>query len=323
MATRTEQLATSHAPVAVAVRNYFLQRGRDLDQLKERLTQQYVKTINYFDDFEDTVKPPVKFRLFDFSFDELFNAQNLQTFRELYNGRKEVRGMEAVNAWRDLYEVQVEAILAAQANKSGDTIFPVEIMMPAMRTAEEVRAVKDMVMNKIAAHDSKLAAHVSFGVMIETTRSCMEIEEIAKQVDFISFGTNDLTQDYTGIGRGDLLARKKFVAERGFNPFAELAPEIQELMSDVVTKARAVNPDIRVDVCGAQAANAGMLSSFEKMGIDAISVAPNKQNLYVLGTEINLRRMRAYKQSMADPVCEATDGYDEAAQQRQLRRPAP
>ena len=180
-----------------------------------------------------------------------------------------------------------------------------------------------MVMNKIAAHDSKLAAHVSFGVMIETTRSCMEIEEIAKQVDFISFGTNDLTQDYTGIGRGDLLARKKFVAERGFNPFAELAPEIQELMSDVVTKARAVNPDIRVDVCGAQAANAGMLSSFEKMGIDAISVAPNKQNLYVLGTEINLRRMRAYKQSMADPVCEATDGYDEAAQQRQLRRPAP
>ena len=320
---RTEQLATSHAPVAVAVRDYFLQRGQGLETLKARLTEQYVRTIDHFDDYEDTPNAPVKFRLFDFSFDELFNAQDLKTFRELYNGRKEVRGMAAVDTWRDLYEVQIEAMLEAQSNKSKSNVFPIEIMMPAMRTEEEVRAVKDVVMSKVAAHDPRLAEHVSFGVMIETTRSCMEIEGIAEQVDFISFGTNDLTQDYTGIARGDLLARKKFIAERGFNPFAELAPEIQELMSEVVTKARAANPDIRVDVCGAQAADVEMIPVFEEMGIDAISVAPNKQNLYVLGTALNLRRLQIYKQAMNDPAYGIVDNNEEGTQQRPLRRPAP
>ena len=229
---------------------------------------------------------PVKIRLFDFVHGEILNRDEQKQFLKKYP-RLDIHGGKALATWPRLYREQVGAIFKALKSVSSDV--PLEIMMPAVRTKKDVQTIKKVIEEE-AQKAGILSSQYSFGVMIETLDSCKKIEKIAPLCDFISFGTNDLTQQYTGMGRGDLKAHAKYAGKHhGLDPFKVLAPEVLDIVRDVTARGRKANPALKVDICGAQAADPDTAIKLFDAGIDNISVAPNPANLYSLPLLLNYR----------------------------------
>ncbi len=224
----------------------------------------------------------VKIRLYDFVFSELLDKQEQKKFLELYP-RLDMHGAEALETFSTLYREQIKSIFRALQNTRAKDkpMQPLEIMMPAVRTEQDVLAIKGI----IDAEARKFGIdqkRYSFGVMIETLEACANISAIAPHCDFISFGTNDLTQQYTGISRADFKAHLRYAKQHGYDPFKTMAPEVLDIVGDVTAHARLANPNIRVDVCGGQAAEPATAEALSGAGVDNISVAPNVNNLYVM-----------------------------------------
>jgi len=116
------------------------------------------------------------------------------------------RGVRLGLTYPEIYKMQIQAILEATAEcqNEGINVNP-EIMVPQVCTAEELKKVKiyvDEITQKIeASYGIKLS--FKFGTMIEVVRACMEAGELAKEADFFSFGTNDLTQATFSFSRED------------------------------------------------------------------------------------------------------------------------
>lgn len=230
---------------------------------------------------------PVKIRLFDFVHREVLNKAEQKIFLSLYP-KLDIHGGEALATWPRLYRDQVEAIFRCLENVSPLTGIPLEIMMPAVRTEKDVLDIKEVITQE--AERLTIGRHqYRFGVMIETLESCQNIEKIAPLCDFISFGTNDLTQQYTGIARGNLKAQANFAGKHGYDPFKILAPEILEMVRDVTARGRAANPALKVDICGAQAADPDTALRLFEAGVNNVSVAPTLGNLYGLPILLNYR----------------------------------
>jgi pyruvate,orthophosphate dikinase len=115
--------------------------------------------------------------------------------------------------------------------------------------------------------------------MIELPRAALTADRIAEYADFISFGTNDLTQTTFGISRDD--------AETGFlieymengilpdNPFATIDRDgVGELMDLAVKKGRAVNPKLECGICGEHGGDPVSIGYFHKWGVDYVSCSP-------------------------------------------------
>jgi hypothetical protein len=85
------------------------------------------------------------------------------------------------------------------------------------------------------------------------------------------------------MSRSDLKAHADFAARHGYDPFKALAPEILEQMMAVVADRRAINPALKIDACGAQAADVATAESLFRICVDNISVAPTLRNLAALG----------------------------------------
>ena len=118
-----------------------------------------------------------------------------------------------------------------------------------------------------------------FGTMIEIPRAAITTDEIAEYAQFISFGTNDLTQTTYGISRDD--------AEAGFlmeyiangvlpdNPFATIDPNgVGELMRISVTKGRSVNPDLECGICGEHGGDPTSIQLCHELGLTYVSCSP-------------------------------------------------
>ncbi len=181
----------------------------------------------------------------------------------------------------ELYEMQVRAILrAARAVRTagGDPV--VEIMVPFVAYGEELRRVREMV---AGVAEEELApgggSDLPIGAALETPRAALRADEIARHADFLSFGTNDLTQTALGISRDD--------AEGGFltayvqegvvpgNPFATLDLDgVGELVRVGVERARGEKPGLRLGVCGEHAGDARSVAFFHDVGVDELSCAP-------------------------------------------------
>ncbi|MDT4874852.1 Pyruvate, phosphate dikinase [compost metagenome] len=114
--------------------------------------------------------------------------------------------------------------------------------------------------------------------MIELPRACLRAGDIANMVDFISFGTNDLTQTTFGISRDDaptFLAayQRKGIYER--DPFVTIDEKgVGELISIAIQRGRAANPKLKIGVCGEHAGDPASLRFFSGLGIDYVSCSP-------------------------------------------------
>lgn len=179
--------------------------------------------------------------------------------------------------------MQTEAVIRAAINvnkKHPDWNIVPEIMLPLIGDLKELKYVKKMVTetaDKILAEEGvDMPYHV--GTMIEVPRAALKAGELAKEAEFFSFGTNDLTQLTFGFSRDDA---GKFLPEYysakiyETDPFAKLDQEgVGELIAFAVERGRATRPNIKLGVCGEHGGDPASIEFVDGLGLDYVSCSP-------------------------------------------------
>jgi pyruvate,orthophosphate dikinase len=168
------------------------------------------------------------------------------------------RGVRLGITYPEIYAMQIRAVLEAAAETilEGLSVSP-EIMVPQVCTLEELKWVHNYVtkIHKEVERGYKIQVPYEFGTMVEVVRACMRAGRIAELAEFISFGTNDLTQATFSFSRED--AENKFLPlykEVGIlqhNPFEILDIKgVGRLMMITIEWARKTRPDMKIGICG-------------------------------------------------------------------------
>jgi pyruvate,orthophosphate dikinase len=114
--------------------------------------------------------------------------------------------------------------------------------------------------------------------MIELPRAALRAADIARHVDFFSFGTNDLTQTTYGISRDDapaFLAAYQRMGLFELDPFVTLDQKgVGELISIAIARGRQANPSLKIGICGEHAGDPASLAFFARLGVDYVSCSP-------------------------------------------------
>ena len=192
------------------------------------------------------------------------------------------RGVRLCVAYPEIYRMQATAIIQAAIKASKDLGHDVEpeIMIPLTGELKEFKFAKDVVVKAVEAEmakeGKKLVYHV--GTMIEVPRGALQAGNIAKEAEFFSFGTNDLTQLTMGFSRDDsgqflhYYYGKKIYE---FDPFQTIDQEgVGELVKIAVERGRATRPDLLVGVCGETGGDTASIMFYDKVGLDYVSCSP-------------------------------------------------
>jgi pyruvate,orthophosphate dikinase len=185
------------------------------------------------------------------------------------------RGSRLAITTPDIYAMQLRAIFGAM--KDAGTHGPVEIMFPLIAEPRELAAMVAMV-PEIAAPFGIAESAYHLGTMIEVPRAALLADELAAQVEFFSFGTNDLTQTTFGLSRDDAGGFLPHYVAKGLlpsDPFAKLdASGVGALMAMAIEKARSARADIKLGICGEHGGDPSSIGLCEAMGMDYVSCSP-------------------------------------------------
>ncbi len=181
-----------------------------------------------------------------------------------------------------LYRMQVRALLEAAARRRAAGGHPiVEIMIPLVVSEAELALARSWVEEELAgpAGEGVEPGDVRIGTMIETPRAAVCADQIARQADFFSFGTNDLTQMTFGFSRDDVEGRlMDTYLEHGLivgDPFDSIDVEgVGGLVAMAVERARAVKPHLKMGVCGEHGGDPASIALFHRLGLDYVSCSP-------------------------------------------------
>jgi len=201
------------------------------------------------------------------------------------------RGVRLGISHPEITAMQTRAILTAaiRAKRNGVVVLP-EIMVPLVAYASEYRNQKQVILETAETVFVDLGERVEFtvGSMIELPRAAFVAGEIAAEADFLSFGTNDLTQTTLGVSRDD---SSRFLQEYlrlgviAADPFVELDQEgVGALVAMATKAAREANPDIHIGVCGEHGGNPPSVNFFAQVGLDYVSCSPFRVPLARLAT---------------------------------------
>ena len=193
------------------------------------------------------------------------------------------RGCRLAVSYPEIAEMQTRAVIKAALAVSArhpDWNLRPEIMIPLVGEVKELKFVKDVV---VAAADKLIAESGSdlkylVGTMIEIPRAALTADEIAKEAQFFSFGTNDLTQMTFGFSRDD--AGKFLPAYYDHkiyesDPFARVDQiGVGKLVKMAATLGRATRPDLHLGVCGEHGGDPSSVEFFHKVGLDYVSCSP-------------------------------------------------
>ena len=192
------------------------------------------------------------------------------------------RGVRLGITYPEVTEMQVRAILEAAAEliAEGKKALP-EIMIPVVCTVAELKDQRVLVENihkEVCAKIGVKKVTYLYGTMIEIPRAAITADEIAKESEFFSFGTNDLTQMGFGFSRDDIgsflpeYLSKKILPE---DPFASIDKEgVGELVKIGIQKGRSVRPNLKVGVCGEHGGDPESVKFFAKAGMNYVSCSP-------------------------------------------------
>jgi pyruvate,orthophosphate dikinase len=191
------------------------------------------------------------------------------------------RGVRLGISYPEITEMQTRAIMeaACQLQKEGGKAVP-EIMIPLVGDVRELTDQKAVVVRVAEEVMKERGARVKYlvGTMIEVPRGAITADEIAKEADFFSFGTNDLTQLTYGFSRDDIGKFLGAYQERRIlarDPFASLDVEgVGALVEMGTKKGRATKPDLKVGVCGEHGGDPASIFFFDKVGFDYVSCSP-------------------------------------------------
>lgn len=191
------------------------------------------------------------------------------------------RGCRLGVVYPEITEMQTKAIISAaiEVNRSGLRAMP-EIEIPVLSDVNEARILKKVI-KEVADNlikESGTSVKYKIGTMIELPRACVTANEIAKELDFLSFGTNDLTQTTYGFSRDDA---GKFIpkyVEMGIlkkDPFQVIDRDgVGSLMKVCVEMAREANPNIEIGICGEHGGEKESIEFCHLIGLDYVSCSP-------------------------------------------------
>ncbi len=191
------------------------------------------------------------------------------------------RGCRLGIAYPEITQMQSRAILEATAEltKEGTSVFP-EIMIPLVGTVTEFLDQEKII--REVAKDTLKETGVKFnftvGTMIELPRACLTADEIAESAEFFSFGTNDLTQTTYGFSRDDIGSFLPDYLDRkilSHDPFQSLdIAGVGKLVSMAVKLGRAVNPELKIGICGEHGGDPNSIKFCKDSGLDYVSCSP-------------------------------------------------
>ncbi|MEM6486917.1 MAG: pyruvate, phosphate dikinase [Pseudomonadota bacterium] len=235
------------------------------------------------------------------------------------------RGCRVGIAYPEIYEMQVRAILEGALEAGSVTGAPVvpEIMIPLISSVRELEVLRARIDAVAEAVRAERAAMVDYrvGVMLETPRACLRAGEIAEIADFISFGTNDLTQMVYGLSRDDAgRFMHDYVAQEIYrhDPFHSLDYDgVGEMMQIATARARGARPGISVGLCGEQGADARSVAFCEAAGFDYVSCSPYRVPIARLAAAqaaiLHEKRANGAATWDVDPAAQVAPGGDGAA----------
>ena len=192
------------------------------------------------------------------------------------------RGCRLGLTFPEIYDMQVQAIMEAACEltkNEGFTIVP-EIMIPLVGVVSELARLRE---NTVRVCEEVIAAYgvkinYLIGTMIELPRAAITADEIARQADFFSFGTNDLTQTTFGLSRDDAGKFLPFYVESGLleeDPFVSLDQNgVGVLVKMATEKGRATRPGIKLGICGEHGGDPSSVIFCHKIGLDYVSCSP-------------------------------------------------
>src|SRR5438105_8144380 len=191
------------------------------------------------------------------------------------------RGCRLGTSFPEISEMQARAIFeaAAEVQASGTKVRP-EIMIPLVGFPRELKLQIDIV-NRVAdevAKKKKTKFDYLVGTMIEIPRAALLADEIARDAEFFSFGTNDLTQTTLGMSRDDSGSFLPHYAELDIvdtNPFASVDQKgVGKLMEMTRDLGRKTRRDIKLGICGEHGGEPNSVKFCHKLGLDYVSCSP-------------------------------------------------
>ena len=212
------------------------------------------------------------------TFEELKHVvQGLHEFNPMLGHR----GCRLAVTYPEIAEMQTRAIIEAaiNVNKEGMNVVP-EIMIPLVGEIKELKYVKDVVVKTANEIIEKAGVKLEYkvGTMVEIPRAALTADEIAKEAEFFSFGTNDLTQMTFGFSRDDA---GKFLEEYynkkiyEFDPFAKLDQNgVGRLIEMAAKLGRQTRPDIKLGICGEHGGDPSSIEFCHRTGLDYVSCSP-------------------------------------------------
>jgi pyruvate,orthophosphate dikinase len=177
--------------------------------------------------------------------------------------------------------MQTRAVIKAAiaVNKKGMNVVP-EIMIPLISATKELAYVKEVVVSTADALIKEAGVNLKYmvGTMIEIPRAALTADDVAKEAEFFSFGTNDLTQMTFGFSRddaGNFLDDYYAKNIYEFDPFARIDIDgVGKLMETAVKLGRSTRPDIKLGICGEHGGDPFTVAFCHKIGLDYVSCSP-------------------------------------------------
>jgi pyruvate,orthophosphate dikinase len=190
------------------------------------------------------------------------------------------RGCRLGISYPEITEMQARAIFeaACELRKEGKNPFP-EVMIPLVATRQELHLQREIV-ERVAQEAMKaygVKVRYLIGTMIELPRACLFADEIAREAEFFSFGTNDLTQTCLGLSRDDAGKFLPSYVSQGIypeDPFVSIDQGgVGELMRIGVKKGRSVRKDLEIGICGEHGGDPRSVAFCHVAGLDYVSCA--------------------------------------------------
>lgn len=194
------------------------------------------------------------------------------------------RGVRVGVTYPEFYYYLTKSMVEAAAELIKEGKNPIlEIMIPQVAIASEIRYVKEKaiipaIKDVEAKYGISLMGKLKIGTMIETVRACLTADEIAKEVDFFSYGTNDLTQATFSFSRDDVEAKflHQYLEARilTHNPFETLDEGVAKLMEIGTKLGKSANPKLEVGICGEHGGDPKSIEICHRVGLDYVSASP-------------------------------------------------
>ncbi|MGD0175748.1 MAG: pyruvate, phosphate dikinase [Candidatus Bathyarchaeia archaeon] len=192
------------------------------------------------------------------------------------------RGCRLAISHPEIYEMQTRAIFEAAGELQNEGVrVRVEIMLPLVGEANEIRFLREKITSVAAKVMEKMGLRIEFkvGTMIEVPRAALTADEIAHYADFFSFGTNDLTQATFAFSRDDAEAKffKDYFDKKilNSNPFEVLDRRgVGKLMRLAVEAGKKSNPQLKVGICGEHGGEPSSVEFCHELGLDYVSCSP-------------------------------------------------